>query len=138
MRRIWIKRTLFSLLAIIIITLALPVAILNSTWALNFATKQLNALDNIAITYQEGTLFDTLTFSDIEISVPGWDITVKQLSTGLSLDCVWEKKLCVTSLHVMNTLITQVPYTEMTETAEPNTAPAKRRAARGSSSTTEL
>jgi autotransporter translocation and assembly factor TamB len=124
MRRTWIKRTLFSLLAIIIIILALPVAILNSTWALNFATKQLNTLDNIAITYQEGTLFDTLTFSDIEISVPGWDITVKQLSTGLSLDCVWEKKLCVTSLHVMSTLITQVPYTEMTETAEPNTAPA--------------
>ena len=123
MRRTWIKRTLFSLLAIIIIILALPVAILNSTWALNFATKQLNALDSIAITYQEGTLFDTLTFSDIEITVPGWDITVQQLSTGLSLDCVWEKRLCVTSLQVISPLITQVPYTPVIETAEPNAAP---------------
>lgn len=124
MRRTWIKRTLFSLLAILIIILALPVAILNSTWALNFATKQLNALDNIAMTYQEGTLFDTLTFSDIEITLPGWDITVKQLSTGLSLDCVWEKRLCVTSLHVMSPLITQVPDTPVIETADPNASRA--------------
>ena len=124
-RRTWIKRTLFSLLAIIIIILALPVAILNSTWALNYATKQLNALDNIAITYQEGTLFDTLAFSDIEISVPGWDISVAQISTGLGLDCVWEKRLCITTLQIIEPQIRQVTNTLESETTKADAPPAE-------------
>ena len=124
-RRTWIKRTLFSLLAIIIIILALHVAILNSTWALNYATKQLNALDNIAITYQEGTLFDTLAFSDIEISVPGWDISVAQISTGLGLDCVWEKRLCITTLQIIEPQIRQVTNTLESETTKADAPPAE-------------
>lgn len=120
----WFKRTLFSVFAIILIILAVPVAVLNSTWALNAATKRLNTLDNIAITYQEGTLFSTLIFTDIDIVLPGWDISIVKISTGLSLDCVWEQRLCLTSLQVLAPQIVQTPHTALDDTPEQQSSTA--------------
>ena len=103
-----LRMTVFTLIALLLIIVALPIAILNSTWALQFATTKINQLDGINVQYEQGTLFDTLVFSNINVTVPGWHITAQQLQTGLKLQCIWEQSLCISSLQLDQAVLTQL------------------------------
>ena len=94
-KRRWLRITLFTIFAIVLIVLALPIALLNSTWALTYATNQINQLDTLSVKYEQGTLFDTMVFTNISLALPGWSIALDRIETGLTLACLWEQSLCV-------------------------------------------
>lgn len=79
-KRRWLRITLFTIFAIVLIVLALPIALLNSTWALTYATNQINQLDTLSVKYEQGTLFDTMVFTNISLALPGWSIARDYIS----------------------------------------------------------
>lgn len=123
-KRRWLRITLFTIFAIVLIVLALPIALLNSTWALTYATNQINQLDTLSVKYEQGTLFDTMVFTNISLALPGWSIALDRIETGLTLACLWEQSLCVSTLMTKGLSVEQLSLTQTADETPPASEPA--------------
>ena len=122
-KRRWLRITLFTIFAIVLILLALPIALLNSTWALTYATNQINQLDTLSVKYEQGTLFDTMVFTNISLALPGWSIALDRIETGITLACLWEQSLCVSTLMTKGISVEQLSLTQTADETPPASEP---------------
>ncbi|MBE1286126.1 MAG: hypothetical protein GJ671_00170 [Alteromonadaceae bacterium] len=96
----WLRRLLWTLFALTLITLSLLVGLLNSNLGTLALKQTLERIDWVRVEEIKGTIFHGMRWRNIHVAHPALSGQITQLDVALSPMCLWQKQICLEQLFI--------------------------------------
>lgn len=96
----WLRRLLWTLFTLTLITLSLLVGLLNSNLGTLAIKQALERTDWVRVEEINGTIFHGMRWRNIRVTHPALSGQITQLDVSLSPICLWQKQICLEQLFI--------------------------------------